>query len=155
MENETQFAFVLIGDGQEKQNLINQAQNLKNVYFLPSVVKKSVPSVLKMFDFLYIGWNKSKLYRFGISPNKVYDYMMSGKPIIHSVDAANDDVALAKCGISVEAENPKAIYNAILELSNKSQQEIEKIGENGKKYVLQNNDYSVLAKIFLEVIENC
>lgn len=155
MENQTQFAFVLIGDGPQKQNLIQQAQNLKNVFFLPPVAKNSVPALLKMFDFLYIGWNKSKLYRFGISPNKVYDYMMSAKPIIHSVDAANDDVALAKCGISVEAQNPKAIYKAIIELSNKSQQEIAQIGENGKKYVLQNNDYSVLAKKFLEVIENC
>lgn len=155
IENQNQFAFVLVGDGQEKQNLLTKAQNLKNVYFLTSIAKKSVPSILKMFDFLYIGWNKSKLYRFGISPNKVFDYMMSAKPIIHSVDAANDDVAIAKCGISVEAENPQAIAQAIIELSNKSENELLELGENGKKYVLQNNDYSILAKKFIDVTQKC
>ena len=63
---------------------------------------------------LYIGCRKKELYKFGISPNKIFDYMLSEKPIIHSVDAGNDPVADAKAGISVRPENPELIAQAVL-----------------------------------------
>ena len=46
-----------------------------------------------------------KLYEFGISPNKLFDYMYSSKPILHSTNTPIDLVALANCGLSVDAEN--------------------------------------------------
>ena len=53
------------------------------------------------------------LFRFGVSPNKMFDYLYSAKPIIQSIDSANDIVKEAKAGISVRPENPKEIAAAI------------------------------------------
>ena len=82
---------VCVGDGAEKKRLEEKAHGLGgNVRFLPPVPKRSVPALLSLFDVLYIGWSRSPLYRFGISPNKLFEYMMAGVPILHGVEATND-----------------------------------------------------------------
>lgn len=147
---------LLIGNGQEKKRLLERANNehIDNVIFLNPIPKNNIPSLLQSVDALYIGWRKSSLYQYGISPNKLLDYMMSGKPIIHSVNAANDWVSDAKCGISVEAENPQAISNAILTLKNMQENERLRLGENGRQFVMTHHTYKVLAKRFADIMTN-
>src|SRR5690606_29035917 len=115
-----------------------------------SVPKDAVPRLLSYMDILYLGWHKSPLYRFGISPNKLLDYMMAAKPVIHSVTAANDMVSDAQCGISVPAERAELVVSAIESLHNKTREERERIGRRGREWVIANNDYKVLAQTFLE-----
>ncbi len=152
LKNENDLAFVLVGDGNEKRNLMNQAKDLKNVIFLDPVPKKSIPELLEHMDILFIGWNKSSLYRFGISPNKIFDYMMASKPIIHAVNAPNTFVHDANCGIAVEAENPHEIVDAILKLKNLPKSKLEQMGQNGCKFVTKYHDYRILAQQFIEII---
>lgn len=140
--------FVIVGDGQEKLPLLKFAKvnELKNIIFLDSIFRDSVQSLLDLFDICYIGWNNCSLYRFGISPNKLHDYMYSAKPIIHSVTAGNDPVKDANCGISVEAENPNAIADAILKLYRMPKEERDRLGQNGREYVIKNHEYGKLAE---------
>jgi glycosyltransferase involved in cell wall biosynthesis len=147
--------YVLVGNGNEKEKLIKSADELElnNVYFLPPVQKKVIPSLLSKFDILYIGWSKNKLYRFGISPNKLFDYMMAGKPIIHSVYASNDPVKESNCGISVDPENPRAIAQAIDELTSLGEEEKINMGINAKKYVIDNHNYMILAEEFINIFK--
>ncbi|MDA8085793.1 MAG: glycosyltransferase family 4 protein [Nitrospiraceae bacterium] len=145
--------FVLVGQGPEKERLHMKALNsgLRNVTFLPPVPKSSVPKLLASMDILYIGLKKNKgLHAFGISPNKLIDYMMAGKPIIHAVNAGNDMVSECGCGITVAPENPKESAEAIIKLINMPAAERAAMGSRGKKYVLENHDYRVLAKRYLE-----
>jgi len=147
-------AIVLVGNGPEKEKLKKMIYNMKlnNVLFLPPVSKLSIPSLLNMTDALYIGWRKQPLYCYGISPNKLMDYMMAGKPIIHSVTAGNDLVEETGCGISVPAEDSFKVASAIEELTTMPGEERRMMGERGKKYVINNCDYKILAKRFLEAI---
>jgi len=55
-------------------------------------------------DILYIGLQRQSLFRFGISPNKLMDYMMAARPIVCAVDAGNDIVSEAGCGITIQPE---------------------------------------------------
>ncbi len=146
--------FVLIGDGQEKENLIQYAKKLgvDNVSFLGRINKNAIPTFLAQMDALYLGWQKQSLYRFGIGANKIFDYMMAERPVLHSVTAGNDPIKDAGCGISVEAENPAALVQAILELISKSPKDRAQMGRNGKEYVLANHDYKILAKDFLKIL---
>ena len=85
--------------------------------------------------------------------NKVYDYMMAGKPIINGVKASNDDVAKAGCGITIEPESPEAIIEAVNKLKSMDSADREKMGLNGKKWVLENADYTILADNFLTKLD--
>ena len=147
-------SFVLVGSGVEKNRLVQRVadEEIKNVFFFDPIPKTQVPSLLSLMDLLFIGWNKNPLYRFGISPNKIFDYEMAGKPIVHAVEAANDPVAEAGCGISVEPENPEAIADAIMKLASISASEREGMGRKGHDYVLKHHTYSVLSQKFVDVM---
>lgn len=143
---------VMIGNGQEKSRLQQRVKDEKinNVIMLSTVPKKDIPSVLALADCLYIGWKKNPLYRFGICPNKLLDYMMSGKPIIHSVAAPNDWVKDGKCGISIDAENAELLAEVIKQMSEKTEEEINTLGVNGKIFCQSNFNYSKLANQFVK-----
>jgi glycosyltransferase involved in cell wall biosynthesis len=148
-------AYILVGHGSEKEYLqqYTKTLNLENVFFIPSIEKKKVPSVLELLDILYIGLKKQPLFRFGVSPNKLFDYMMAGKPIIHAIDAGNDLVKESGCGISCEAENSEALFEAVIQLQNMPTKQRKIMGEKGKKYVMQHHDYQILAQKFINAIE--
>lgn len=147
---------VLVGTGQEKENLMSYVKNehIKNIYFLPPISKYQIPTFLNQMDVLYIGLQRQSLFRFGISPNKLFDYMMAGKPIIQAIDAGNNLIKEANCGIYVEPDNSKEIANAILLLKNSEKNILLKYGENGKNYVIRNHTYDILAKQFIDIIKS-
>ena len=82
---------VLVGKGPEKCRLESrvQAQGIGNCVFLPPVKKSAIPVLLEQFDALYIGLAPCDLFRYGISPNKLVDYLMAGRPIIMAINAGN------------------------------------------------------------------
>ena len=153
---EQAISLFLIGDGPLKSELINRvkSENLNNVFFIDSIKKTLIPAVLDKFDFLYLGLQNQSLFRFGISPNKLIDYLMAGKPIIQAINAGNDIVKDANCGISIEPENPEKIADAVMSLSKLNDSEIKELGDNGKKYCLKNHDYKVLAQKFINIMED-
>ncbi len=143
--------FVLGGGGPNKADLQQRALNdrLKNVWFIDPVNKPQIPSLLQWFDIAYIGWRRQPLYRFGIAPNKLMDYMMAGRPVLHAVEAGNDPVSEAGCGLTVKPEDPEAIAHGICSLLGFDETERKVMGERGRAYVIKNHSYPVLAKKFL------
>lgn len=148
-------SFVLVGDGPEKVSLQNEVARLglENVHFLPPVRKITVPNLLAKMDALYIGWPRNSIYRFGISPNKLSDYLMAARPVIHAVEAANDPVAESGSGRTVPPNCPEALADAIVELASLPLSERMAMGERGREYALANHDYRVLAQKFLSIFD--
>ena len=145
--------FLFVGDGIDKKNLITQSKGFENISFFNSIPKSEIPDLLNKIDIAVIGAVKSSLYRFGVSPNKLIDYMMAKKPIIQYIEAGNDILQEAKAGISVEPENPQAIVDAIKELLNKPKEELNKMGQNGQDFVIKNHDYKILAQKFIDIMQ--
>ncbi|MER2470990.1 glycosyltransferase family 4 protein [Photorhabdus laumondii] len=148
--------FLLVGTGLEKDNLIKESQSLgtNNVIFFDPIPKTQIPTLLNKIDIAYIGLQKQSLFRFGISPNKLIDYMMAGKPILCAIDAGNDPVSDVNCGITVKSGKPEEIAQALLKLSELSTDELNQMGQKGKIYALENHAYSVLADNFIKAIIN-
>jgi glycosyltransferase involved in cell wall biosynthesis len=147
-------AFVLVGAGPEKAALQRMAQGLglSNVHSFDPVPKSQVPALLQRFDLAYIGWHRQPLYRFGISPNKLIDYMMAARPVLHAVDAGNDPVAEAGCGLTVAPEQPQAIADAILSLMALGAERRAELGQRGRAFALAHHTYPVLGQRFLTAL---
>lgn len=145
---------VLVGNGPEKAALETRAREVAkdSVTFLPPLPRSSVRALLDGIDVAFLGWRRSPLYRFGISPNKLLDYMMAGKAVLHAVEAGNDPVREAGCGLSVEPENSLAIAEGIRYLMSLGADERAAMGARGRAYVVEHHDYKVLARRFLEVL---
>ncbi len=144
-----EIVFVVVGCGQEKERLMKLYKNSKNIIFIDSIAKKQVQSMLGLFDVCYIGLQKEKLFKYGVSPNKLFDYMFAEKPIVYAIDSGKSNIVqIANCGISVEAENPQAIADGIMTLYKMSDDERAKMGQNGKEYVMEHFRYDKLAKAY-------
>ena len=92
------------------------------------------------------------LYRFGIAPNKLMDYMMAGRAVLHSVEAGNDPVADADCGLTVPPESAAAVAQGLRQLATTTPEQRKQMGARGRAYVLKHHTYPVLAQRFIEAI---
>jgi glycosyltransferase involved in cell wall biosynthesis len=149
VKNNTDIVVVLVGDGKEKKALkrLVEEKKLSNVRFVNAIPKVQIQSMLNRFDVCFIGLTGDPLFRFGVSPNKLFDYFYSGKPIIYAIESgAYTPVTDSQSGIQIPAENPEAIAEAIMRLYEMSASEREILGGNGRRYALENHEYASLAK---------
>ena len=145
----------LVGDGYEKKRLMKRAleEGLDNVFFKDPVKKDKVPEILSQADVLFFNLLAKDTFKYGISSNKLFDYLASGRPIISASNASNNPVEEAKAGITVPPEDPEAVAEAIINLYKMSEEERLKMGENGRKYVQEYHDIPVLVDKLEKVIQ--
>ena len=146
---EENIQFVIVGEGAHKKRLEETAND---VIFLPAVSKKEIPMILESFDIGYIGLMKEELFKFGISPNKIFDYMFAKIPVVMAVDAGNDLVQEANCGESVPSCDPEDIASAVKKIYYLSPDERRKLGENGYKFVNNYHRYDKVVQVYLDKI---
>ena len=146
--------FVLVGDGHERARLQRRIadEGLREVTLLPPVPKAQVRTFLAGIDIAYIGWQRQPLYRFGIAPNKLMDYMMAARPVLHAVEAGNDPVAEAGCGLTVAPQDAEATAQGLRALAVMAPDERERLGAHGRDFVLAHHVYPVLARCFLQAV---
>jgi len=75
--------FVFVGDGPEKPGLVAKKEQwrLSNVKFYDPVPKMKLPQVLAEADAFVLVLRDLPLYKYGISLNKLYDYLAATRPI--------------------------------------------------------------------------
>ena len=151
----SEIAFVLVGNGKLKQRLQQQVNELglTNVYFVDAIPKRQVQSLLKVFNVCYIGLTKDPLFRFGVSPNKLFDYLYAGKPILYAIDSGRyTPVTDSQSGIQIEPENVEHIVDGVLKLYNMSPEERAVMGSNGHQEAVQSYEYGSLTKKLASIL---
>jgi len=146
---------VLVGSGHERARLEHRVseEGLSKVHFFPAIPKAQVPAFLALVDIAYIGWQRVPIYRFGIAPNKLMDYMMARKAVLHSVAAGNDPVAEAGAGLTVAPESAAAVADGLMQLAALPAARRAAMGERGRAFVLAHHTYPVLAQRFLDALQ--
>ena len=79
--------------------------------------------------------------------------MMAGRPVLMAIDAGNDPVAEAGCGISIPPEDPDAIVRAVKQMMAVQPEVRAAMGQRGRAYVMAHHDYRILAKRFLDCLQ--
>lgn len=141
----------LVGDGPLKSSLVTMAQTFgvlnKTVYFEDPVPKTQVPEIASMADgFVIPVLNLPHLYQYGISMNKIFDYMAAGRPTIISVSSFNNPIDEANGGITIHPEDPEQMAKAIVDFSNLDPEVRSRLGRNARKHVENFYSYEALAK---------
>jgi glycosyltransferase involved in cell wall biosynthesis len=150
------FRFLLVGDGHDKPRLEARAaaEGLHHVRFQNPVPKAEIYDHMARADALVVNMNRGNLYRFGISFNKLYDYLAVGRPVVSGTDAANDPVAEAGAGITVAANDPVALADALERLAAATPVERAAMGARGRAFVAEHHDIEGLAARFDEVLHS-
>ncbi|MCX7727900.1 MAG: glycosyltransferase family 4 protein [Bacteroidia bacterium] len=145
LQNYQDIYFLIVGNGSEKEKLKSLAKNLNNLLFLPSIPKKQIQSLLQQINVCYIGLENKHIFQYGISPNKLFDYMLSEKPIICAINSPNNPVEQAQCGISILSPSAQTIAESILQLYHTPSNIINEMGKRGKQFVIENHNFHSLA----------
>jgi len=82
------------------------------------------------------------------------DYMMAGCPVLSAIEAGNDPVSEAGCGVTVQAESPLAIAEGLRHLASLSSDERAAMGRRGRAFVREHHTWPVLADRFVAAISS-
>ena len=145
---------VLLGDGKEKANLQAQAAALElgNVSFIASVPKDEMTGAMAAADACVAILKPVEAYK-TTYPNKVFDYMCAGRPVVLAIDGVMREVVeAADCGIFAQPGDPQALADAVRSLAADPQRSRE-MGLSGRRYVEANFNRPLLAEKLAGIME--
>jgi glycosyltransferase involved in cell wall biosynthesis len=145
--------FVLLGDGKDKPALQTQAASdgLDNILFLPPIPKVEMPAALAAADACIAILRPVEMYK-TTYPNKVFDYMAAGKPVILAIDGViREVIENANAGIPVHPGDPEALSQAVLQLADDPEL-AHRMGCKARIYVVNHFDRSILASKLMELM---
>jgi len=155
LRNEPDFLIACIGNGMEKDALIQKAteEKLSNIQFLPPVTKRQISDYFNSCDVSLIVLKKVDTFK-TVYPNKMFDSMSAKKPIILAIDGVARKLVVddAQCGLFAEPENAQDIVDKF-RFYKDNPYIARKHGENGYKYVCEYYDRRKLALKYLRLIQ--
>ncbi|MFD1397514.1 glycosyltransferase family 4 protein [Kroppenstedtia eburnea] len=148
-------AIVLIGDGPEKDRLrqLKNELGLHHVHLLDPVPKEEIYHYIDAADCGIISLADHEIFR-GARPNKLFDYLYVGKPVITTVDGEVRWIVEENgVGLFSGAENPRGLAEAIRKLTTLTREERERIAERGQRYIERFGNRRKLAGELLRELE--
>jgi glycosyltransferase involved in cell wall biosynthesis len=149
LANNKIIAIALVGDGKEKDALIARAAELSltNIHFIPPIPKNGMAEALAAADACIAHLKPLELFK-TVYPNKVFDYMAAGRPLVMAIDGVSRDVVeKAGAGVIAPPGDARAIAAAIQYLADHPD-EAKRMGRAGRAYLENHFDRARLAADF-------
>ena len=143
---------VIIGDGPERPALEQLVGAGDPVAFGPTVQRRFVPQLLRGMDAAVVHATETPVYRYGISFNKLFEYMAAEIPVIFACSSAYDPVATTGAGLSVRPDDSEDLAEAFLELARRTPEERAEMGAIGRAYVSREHNIETLGKQLAAVL---
>ncbi len=152
----TSVRFSFFGDGPLKPKLIEQAKSLglTNVHFENPVSKSKIFDEMAKADGFFFTLKAIDLYKYGISYNKMYDFMAVGRPMVIGSGCAYNPIKESSCGIVSLPENPESMAEALYEMLQLSDHELITMGKRGHDFCKEKHSFEVLANNLVTYLEN-
>jgi glycosyltransferase involved in cell wall biosynthesis len=144
----------MVGSGPEKPRLVERAERmgLTGVVFEDPVAKTGVADLGASTDAFIFNLERLDVFRFGISSNKLFDYMACGRPIVFCATAPNDVVTEAGAGIAA-APDAESLADAMLALSRMPPARLREMGVAARTFVEENYAMPSLAARLAAVLD--
>lgn len=143
---------VLVGDGKLKNGLVDLAtsEQLDNIVFLAPVVKMRIAGLMKSADVGMQLLSNVPAFYYGTSPNKFFDYIASGLPVLNNYPGWLADMITEKeCGFAVPPQDPVAFANALENAAN-DREALKRMGHNAQSLARSEFDRDDLAERWVE-----
>lgn len=147
LRDEKEILFLMVGDGEEKNNLIRLADRygLRNVKFIAAQQKNRMPLYFAAANASIVPLKNVPVYE-GALPNKLLDSMASGTPVILATgEEAQRVIRESKGGLCVEPENPGQLAEAVIRLA-KDRHAAELMGSSAQRYAFENYSHEKMAE---------
>jgi glycosyltransferase involved in cell wall biosynthesis len=144
---------VVVGDGPERPELEAAAAGRPGIAVMPAIPKVQVPRVLRAFDALVVHTTYTPVYRYGISFNKLFEYMAAAKPVVFACTTAYDPVESVAAGITITPDDATALADAYLRLADEPAEALAAMGAAGLDYVRREHDFDRLGDTLNAVVE--
>lgn len=144
---------LVYGYGNQEEKLKKMVANygLKNILFKGELDYRYGLNVLSRGDLNLFTFRDSPLWKYGISPNKLFMYFASGKPVLSMIKPAYDLVEGKKAGISVE-NDPEIVADTIERFCVMGKDEYEEYCRNSRATAVE-YDYKNLVQVLIDKIE--
>ena len=152
---DTNICFLIYGDGDQRKKLEVEARNkdLKNIVFKGRVDKKYIPYILSRGDMNIVTDEANNLGKYGVSWNKIFEYMASGKPVVVNYDMGQFNlVENNRFGWAEIYESVESFSNAVQQMMELPEEEYNIFCENAEK-AAHIYDYKKLAKDYKDILK--
>ncbi len=146
--------FLILGDGTYKPTLMEKAKDLQNITFIPRIPKSEVQDFLSYCHITTNFFLPEKAFRFGISPQKLVDYMYASKPVLMSFTGYRSIVEDAGCGRTVPADDTEAFNRELLYLKGLPEAALGAMGARGKEFLINRLAWSSLASQYIQLFQS-
>lgn len=144
---------VVVGDGPERPEVERLAAGSRTVSVGHAVPKRFVPTILRALDATVVHTTYTPVYRYGISFNKLFEYMAAERPVVFACDTAHDPVRASGAGLAVQPDDPARMADAFLELAATTPEARSVMGAAGRRYVAREHDFEQLGGTLEAVVE--
>jgi len=146
--------FLVVGEGAEKQAIMELARRrgVSNIVFLDQQAREKIPALISAADACVVLLKKTDVFQ-TVIPTKMLEFMSCQRPVILGVDGqARELLERARAGMFIEPENDGALVDAITLL--RANPELRtSLGQNGRRFVLQNLSRQRTARAYIEVLD--
>lgn len=144
--------FLVYGDGDHRIALERQARDrgISNVKFKGRISPADVPAVLAHSDANLFHFSPTPLTKYGLSPNKLFIYFASGKPVVSTLRPSFDLVERYGAGISVGG-SPDEIAEGIIRVANASPSQYAAYCAAARQAAID-HDYSAMARKLIALL---
>lgn len=146
--------FLFVGGGSMESELQQEVKEnkLENVKFLGKFPMEKVSEIVNFSDVSIISFADIPIL-YTNSPNKFFDSLSAGLPVIVNSAGWTKDIAEKyMCGYYVNPKNPQELAEKILYLQS-NEEVAKKMGQNSRKLAENVFDKSILSAKFVKIIE--
>jgi glycosyltransferase involved in cell wall biosynthesis len=154
LEPDSRICFLIVGDGKERKRLQTaaNARKLANILFAGAQPKREMRRFLASADACVAVLQNIPMFRMTY-PNKVFDYMAAGRPVVLAIDGViREVVEMAGAGIYIEPGDAKSLADAIRFLAC-HESEREQMSRNGRSFVEKHFNRSKQSQQFVELLQ--
>lgn len=146
---------VFIGDGKMKTHLMERVknENIDNCRFYTPIPKKELNKIIASADVGLMVLANIPAFYYGTSPNKFFDYISSGLPVLNNYPGwLADMIQKNDLGIVVPPDDAQAFANGLIKLIDNDNYRV-KAGANARKFAENNFSRVDLANKFVSFLE--